>query len=189
MKRDLGIDDVLVKKEPFNPDTLPEDMPDSVKQDIGKSMQGKYLYEIKTVHKSSSGEFLEFELSDESDGTQKIFSLAGPFLDSLKKGHVVCIDDLCDNLHPELVKFLVGLFNNKKTNPGNAQLIFTTHETSLLNQKILRRDQIWFCEKNKAQETQLYPLSNFRPRRGVANLELAYLSGRYGALPYISESH
>ncbi|ENM3988598.1 ATP-binding protein, partial [Vibrio cholerae] len=80
---------------------------------------------------------------------------------------------------------LVSLFHNKETNPKNAQLIFTTHETSILNQDVFRRDQIWFCEKNDNQETTLYPLTDFSPRKEKENLELGYLSGRYGALPFV----
>jgi AAA15 family ATPase/GTPase len=79
----------------------------------------------------------------------------------------------------------VQLFHNEETNPHNAQLVFTTHETSILNQDVFRRDQIWFCEKGDEQSTSLYPLTDFSPRKGRENLELAYLSGRYGALPFI----
>lgn len=103
----------------------------------------------------------------------------------MENGHVLFIDELHNSLHPKLVRFLVELFHNPKTNPKNAQLIFTTHETSILNQEIFRRDQIWFCEKDTEQATKLYPLTDFSPRKGRENLELAYLSGRYGALPFI----
>lgn len=184
---DLGIDDVRVTKEIFNPKDLPQDMADTVRQMIIREMENEELYNVKTIHRDSHGEFVEFDLEDESDGTRKIFALAGPFLDSLERGHVVFIDELPDNLHPALLKLLVGRFNNKETNPGNAQLIFTTHETHMLDQNILRRDQIWFCEKDKTQATRIYPLTDFRPRKMRENLEAAYLSGRYGAVPYIPE--
>jgi AAA15 family ATPase/GTPase len=85
-----------------------------------------------------------------------------------------------------MVKFLVELFHNSSTNKSNAQLIFTTHETSILSQDVFRRDQIWFCEKrNKA--TVLYSLVEFKARKGVTDLEKAYLSGRYGALPFFKD--
>ncbi len=185
---DLGIDDVRVTKEIFNPKDLPQDMSDTVKQVLIREMENEELYNVKTIHRDSEGESVPFDLEDESDGTRKIFALAGPFLDSLERGHVVFIDELPDNLHPALLKFLVGRFNNKKTNPGNAQLIFTTHETHMLDQTILRRDQIWFCEKDSTRATRIYPLTDFRPRKMRENLEAAYLSGRYGAVPYIPES-
>ena len=79
---------------------------------------------------------------------------------------------------------MVQLFHSNVTNPNNAQLIFTTHETSILSQDIFRRDQIWFCEKDKDQATQLYPLTDFSPRKGREKIEASYLAGRYGALPY-----
>ncbi len=184
---DLGIDDVRIEKEKFNPQEFPQDMPDTLKQAFIKEMEDKELYSIRTVHHGSEGESIEFDLEEESKGTQKMFSLAGPFLDSLVNGCIVFIDELGGSLHPDLVKFLIGLFNNKKTNPANAQLVFTTHETHMLDQTILRRDQIWFCEKDDTQATRVFPLTDFRPRKMRENLEAAYLSGRYGAVPYISE--
>jgi len=98
------------------------------------------------------------------------------------------IDELHDTLHPKLVQFLVKLFHDNETNSKNAQLVFTTHETSILNQDLFRRDQIWFCEKDDAQATRIFPLTDFSPRKGREDLEAAYLSGRYGAVPYIRGS-
>lgn len=182
---DLSIEDILIEKMPFDVKVLPDDMPEYVKDAIAGDLKDKELIDIKTVHKSSDGKLVTFDFSDESDGTQKLFSFAGPWIDSLANGYVLFIDELHDNLHPRLVQFLVKLFHSNETNPKNAQLVFTTHETSILNQEEFRRDQIWFCEKDKQQATVLYPLTDFSPRKGRENLELAYLSGRYGALPYI----
>jgi AAA15 family ATPase/GTPase len=128
---------------------------------------------------------VDLDLRDESDGTQKMFAFAAPWLETLERGRVLVVDELHDNLHPALVQFLVTLFHSPATNPRGAQLVFTTHETSILNQDILRRDQIWFCERDERQATRLYPLTDFSPRKGLENLERAYLSGRYGALPYL----
>jgi len=183
---DLNIEDVLIDKEEFDIKALPDDMPEHIKVEIAAKMKGKKLIDIKTVHKSIEGNPVTFEFDDESDGTRKLFSFAGPWIDSLANGYVLFIDELHDNLHPRLVQFLVQLFHSRETNPNNAQLIFTTHETSILNQEVFRRDQIWFCEKDQHQATSVYPLTDFSPRKGKReNLELAYLSGRYGALPYI----
>lgn len=184
---DLDIHDISIEKEKFDKKSLPADMSDSMKDIISSNMEGEDMYDIKTIHNTSDGKLVPLEISEESDGTQKLFALAGPWIDSLKNGYVVFIDELHDNLHPNLVKFLVKLFHNNKTNVNNAQLVFTTHETSILNQDIFRRDQIWFCEKDEAQSTSLYPLTDFSPRKGRENLEVAYLSGRYGALPYVRE--
>ncbi len=182
---DLHIDDVLVELIPFDADTLPTAIPEPLRDMIAGDMKDKKIFDIKTVHKDDEGKPVDFDFVDESDGTRKLFSFAGPWIDSLTKGYVLFIDELHDNLHPRLVQFLVQLFHNLETNPNNAQLVFTTHETSILNQEIFRRDQIWFCEKDKNQATVLYPLTDFSPRKGRENLEAAYLSGRYGALPLI----
>ena len=182
---DMDIEDILVEKKPFDTDVLPADIPVQLKDAIASDLKDKQILNIKTLHKGADGKSVTFDLKEESDGTQKLFSFAGPWIDTLANGHVLFIDELHDNLHPRLVQFLVQLFHSNETNPNNAQLIFTTHETSILNQDVFRRDQIWFCEKDEDQATTLYPLTDFSPRKGRENLELAYLSGRYGALPYI----
>lgn len=182
---DFHIDDILVESRPFDPDTLPTDMSEPVREAIAGDLKDKKILDIKTVHKGGDGDPIVFDFEDESDGTRKLFSFAGPWIDSLTNGYVLFIDELHDNLHPRLVQFLVQLFHSQETNPNNAQLIFTTHETSILNQEVFRRDQIWFCEKDESQATVLYPLTDFSPRKGRENLEAAYLSGRYGALPFI----
>jgi len=182
---DLNIEDIIVETKPFDINALPNDMPDQLKDVIAGDLKDKQLINIKTVHKSIDGEIVSFDFKEESDGTRKLFAFAGPWIDTLANGYVLFIDELHDNLHPRLVQFLVRLFHNSETNPKNAQLVFTTHETSILNQDEFRRDQIWFCEKGEDQATTLYPLTDFSPRKGRENLELAYLSGRYGALPYV----
>ncbi|MFV1873185.1 MAG: AAA family ATPase [Oleiphilus sp.] len=184
---DIHIDDILVETKAFTPTDLPDDMPEALRDVIIGEMKGQKTREIKTVHNDSDGKPVLFDFKDESDGTQKLFSFAGPWIDALKNGYVLFIDELHDNLHPRLVRFLVELFHSPDTNPKNAQLVFTTHETSILNQEVFRRDQVWFCEKNKAQATDIYPLTDFSPRKGRENLELAYLSGRYGALPFVKK--
>ncbi len=182
---DVDIDDIHIEEKPFDSNTLPIDMPEHVKNTLVNDLRDKKILDIKTVHTDSEGQRVNFDIDEESDGTQKLFAFAGPWIDSLANGYVLFIDELHDNLHPRLVKFLVELFHSTETNPKNAQLVFTTHETSILNQEVFRRDQIWFCEKDEQKATRLYPLTDFSPRKGRENLELAYLSGRYGALPYV----
>lgn len=184
---DLNIHDIQIGKEKFDPDSLPDKIPDSAKEEIIKQLKNKDIINIKTIHKTTTDKLIPLELDEESEGTQQVFSLAGPWLDVLENGYTLVIDELHNNLHPKLVKYLVSLFHSNKTNPHNAQLIFTTHETSILNQDVFRRDQIWFCEKDKIQSTSLYPLTDFSPRKGRENIESGYLSGRYGALPFVRE--
>jgi AAA15 family ATPase/GTPase len=182
---DLDIHDVIVEPEKLTAKHLPADMPEDIKSKVLIDHKDQLVYDIKTVHQSKQGRSINFAFDDESDGTRKFFGFAGPWLDSLKNGYVLCIDELHDNLHPKMVQFLVSLFHNNETNPNNAQLIFTTHETSILNQDVFRRDQIWFCEKSTDQATKVFPLTDFNPRKGRENLEANYLAGRYGALPYV----
>ncbi|ODT24699.1 ATP-binding protein [Hyphomicrobium sp. CS1BSMeth3] len=128
----------------------------------------------------------KFEYADESQGTQKLFSLAGPILDILKHGKVLVIDELDRSLHPLLVRQIVNTFHDPEQNKRGAQLVFTTHDTSLLDGHLLRRDQIWLAEKQQDQSSALVPLTEFAPRKGEA-LEKGYLSGRYGGVPILAE--
>lgn len=183
---DLGINDLEVKSELFDPASLPDDMPAPLKEIFTKEMKDHKVVEVSTVHFTDTGDKVVFDLEEESDGTKRFFEFAGPWINCLKKGNVLFVDELNNHLHPKLVEFLVSLFHDSKINTKNAQLVFTTHETSILNQNMFRRDQIWFCEKEHQKGTRLFPLSDFNPRKDRENLELAYLSGRYGALPLVN---
>lgn len=122
-------------------------------------------------------------LTDESDGTRKLFEFAGGWLRALEWGATLFVDELDRSLHPHMTRFLVGLFHSSG-NDKNAQLVFTTHDTTLLDTELMRRDQIWFVEKDKNRSTHLYSLLEYSPRKDEA-LERGYLKGRYGAIPFI----
>lgn len=141
---------------------------------------------IFTQHLNRNNDIIKFDFNVESTGTKKFFSMIGPLLDILSNGGVAFIDELELSFHPYLTKFVIDLFNNPKTNKNNAQLIFTTHETSVLNKDVFRKDQIYFCEK-KNKATQLYSLLEFKPRKDAQNWEKSYLGGRFGAVPFFSE--
>ncbi len=178
---DMDIEDIEIEDNTYNRNKAAHS--GTISSAFAALSEGRKLLNVKMWHKDNSGNKVALNLEDESDGTQKLFAFIGPWLDSLEKGHVLLIDELHDNFHPLMVKFLVDLFHSNITNKSNAQLIFTTHETSILSQDVFRRDQIWFCEK-KNKATELYSLVEFKARKGVTDLEKAYLSGRYGALPY-----
>jgi AAA15 family ATPase/GTPase len=145
---------------------------------------------IRTAHKifNQAGEpisSVNFSLQqDESDGTEKLFYLTGPLVDVLAKGSVLVIDEMEARLHPMITRALIGLFNSKETNPQNAQVIFTTHDTNLLSNKAFRRDQIWFTEKDRYGCSHLYSLAELKVRND-ASYEDDYLDGRYGAIPFL----
>jgi uncharacterized protein len=125
-----------------------------------------------------------FELQDESEGTQRLFAFAGPLLEMFRDGRVLWVDELDRSLHTLLVRQLIGMFHDPEINRGGAQLVFTTHDTALLDADMLRRDQIWFTEKDSDQATKLFPLTDFSARKNEA-FEKGYLSGRYGAIPIL----
>ncbi len=162
---------------------ITHNLPSPLRDLLTSQLAGSKSVQILTRHQTQEGESVEMDLSDESDGTRKMFCYAGPWMDTLANGNIMVVDELHDNLHPLLVHYLVEMFHSPELNPHGAQLIFTTHETSILDQALFRRDQIWFCERQPDQSTQLYPLSDFAVRKGTENIERGYLSGRYGALP------
>lgn len=190
-RADLDIEDIVVEETELNKTNLmQENIPQKIKQmmqtDLEKGARLKKT-DIKTIHTNQQGKQILFDMLElESQGTQKFFKLIGPWVEALEQGYTIVVDELNTHLHPLMTKFLVNLFHNEDLNKSNAQLIFTTHDTSILNQDVFRRDQIWFCEKqNKA--TKLYPLSDFKVRKDKTNLENDYLLGRFGALPYFKE--
>jgi len=129
--------------------------------------------------------------TEESEGTKKFLRFAGPILESITRGEVVCIDELDAKFHPLLTRAIVRLFNSS-ANTKNAQLIFTTHDTNLLQFGDLRRDQIWFTEKDQYGATDLYSLAEFKTGKGlkVRNDEAYaknYIQGRYGAIPFLGD--
>ena len=179
-------------------ENLPKDMPDTLKDDIRQKVKNEsaiFLSGIQTYHNKydkynkNKGQ-IEFSLEDdESNGTSKFFSLTGPVIDSLANGNILLVDEFETKMHPNLVCHIVALFNSKKSNPNNAQLIFNTHDTNLLNSGLFRRDQIWFIEKNKYGEANLYSLADFKTKnvRKKSAFEENYVRGKYGAVPYLAD--
>lgn len=145
-------------------------------------------FDLRFHHLTTDGSTAEFSLDDESGGTRNLLFLSAPMLDMLEKGNVLLVDELDTSLHTLLVRELVRLFNHPATNTGNAQLIFTTHDTSLLDAAgLFRRDQIWLMDKAADQASSLVALSDYSPRKNEA-LERGYLIGRYGGIPFLDRS-
>lgn len=147
----------------------------------------KMVDKIETLrlhHRAKDGNNVPMAIADESSGTSAFFGLLGPCLEALSTGGLVCIDEFNASLHPLLATRLVQMFNSPESNPKGAQLIFNTHDTNLLHRAIMRRDQIWFTEKDEEGATHLYPLSDFKTRIHQ-NFEKGYLEGRYGGIPFL----
>lgn len=202
---DVGIQDIIISEnENTNIKKVLESLPMKLAQEvIGKlkieDLQNleegvnkhKFISkEISAVHKKfdMNGNFVgdvSHNFGIESRGTQKIFELAGPIIDTMYNGGILFIDEIQNSLHTKLVLGLVDFFVKNKLNI-NAQVIFTTHDVNILDANILRRDQFWFVEKNEYGESELTCLVDFEEHvRKDANIDKDYLRGRYGAIPYL----
>jgi uncharacterized protein len=192
---DLGIEDIAL--EPLDLSKLPEDMPVKMKRMIEKKMKDddtNFISDVLTTHRKYDAQKkyvgnIQFSLEEgESSGTKKFFALTGPVLDALENGYILVIDELDSKLHPNLVSKIITLFNSKTLNPHNAQLIFNTHNTNLLNAGLFRRDQVWFTEKDKYGAATLFSLSDIKsPVRKNDKFEENYIRGKYGAVPYLTD--
>jgi len=159
--------------------------------DRNQGEEGPYWKGSPRFHLKHQSEHEEawLPLEEESKGTRTLFQVLLPILRAMEQGATLVIDELEASLHPSLAQQIVQQFNNPETNPNNAQLIFTTHDTNLLGttlgEPVLRRDQVWLTEKDTAGASVLYPLTDYKPRK-AENLERGYLQGRYGAIPFLA---
>jgi len=190
---DMGIEKLEVKSTElprFQPNNRGESLRNSLLR--AKAEDDGEFFTVRSTHRkfNSEGEPAGVECFDfdayESEGTKKLFALAGPIAAALRQGRVLVIDELDARLHPLLTSTLVRLFNSRETNPHHAQLIFTTHDINLLGSDLFRRDQVWFTEKDRVGATALYSLAEFRVRND-ASFERDYLKGRYGAIPFLGD--
>ncbi len=161
-KLDTGLDGIRIRK------TEPEDD-----------------YQIYAVHFVEGKEVL-WLFEEESMGTQRLLNLVFLMNVVFSSGCTVILDELGSNIHPNINRKIVRLFQNPKTNPKRAQLIFSSHDNTLQRDNLLRRDQIWFTQKRSDQSTKLYPLSDFKVRNDLA-IDRAYLDGRFRAVPFIPD--
>ncbi len=159
--------------------------------DIDEGHINPTLWQQEIVLQHQAGDDSSWlKLREESAGTQTLFRMAPSVFRSLQSGGLLLIDELESSLHPLLGLAIVNMFNCPQTNPKNAQIVFTTHDTNLLGTTLgeppLRRDQIWFTEKDSEGASKLYPLTDYKPRKSE-NLERGYLQGRYGAIPFLGD--
>lgn len=184
---DLGITGIDVEDEEVSNTTrkmleiIAEDSPEAFK---GLKLSGTFP-RPSLRHKTHEGGLEKtLPFSEESHGTQVLFGLAGSIVQTLSSGSLLCVDELDAGLHPLIAVEIVRLFNDPIQNPNKAQLLFNTHDTNILECGGLRRDQIWFTEKDSDGATKLFPLSDYKPRK-MENIKRGYLQGRYGGVPFI----
>jgi hypothetical protein len=199
---DVGINAVEVESAELDLEEISEDMPEELKEAFRK-MREKALQDkshetdrfmVANVHTrhdrfnaqgmKDGDEMLDLD-HHESEGTRKLFALAGPLVDTLKNGKIIVADEFDARLHPLLTQELIRLFNSQHTNPRHAQLVVATHDTNLLDNRLFRRDQIWFVEKDKYGATDFYSLAEYKGVRNDASYGKDYIRGRYGAIPYL----
>lgn len=178
------------------PENIPEDMKTAltsfiqILSETSNNSEGKLkMCQIKAQSKhkgvlenGDTGLF-NLELEDESDGTRKLMSLAPAIESVLEKGGVLLVDEIERELHPMLVNFIIAKFQSKNSNPNGAQIIFTTHNTELMNLEFMRKDQIYFTDKNREDgSSELYSVTDFTTKT-ADNIRKGYLAGKYGATP------
>ena len=191
-RADTGVEDIVkqaISKEQVL-DALPKNLPPVLQDLLAKNATGGAA--VKTIHSRFNGRnkpegTVEFDLGkEESAGTRQFFALAGPFLHTLSEGAVLFVDELNASLHPLLTRELVRMFNSS-ANRKNAQLVFVTHDQTLLDRKMLRRDQIWLVEKDRWGASDLFRLDSIKGIRKDANFEKEYMLGQLGAVPRITD--
>lgn len=150
----------------------------------------KDIYEIYSVHENENGEKIRFPFNNESKGTQKILTLSVWILLSLNMGTVLFIDELDAKLHPLILRYILKLYTNLDDNKQNGQLIFSSHNLVCLDSNDLRRDEIWFVEKEK-QKSTMFSLYDFKTYDSANYTDFDfgkhYLNGRFGAIPFLKE--
>lgn len=206
-KLDLSIEGFEVERAPNNAAAVRGDT--SSETDWGEGAEGALQQKtpsrpkalpaaVRTAHPKfdAQGRRVGEELLDlnshESEGTRKLFAFAGPLVIALQQGQRLFIDEMDARLHPLITSALIKLFHDKQSNPKGAQLIFVTHDTNLLSNRLFRRDQIWFAEKDGRGATHLYSLVEYKLDGGAgvrndASFENDYIRGRYGAIPFLGD--
>lgn len=195
---DLDIDDISIETSPVHSKKAREAITGMlVASRVNMNGSSIEAIELKSGHKKYDKsrnvigtEYFNFD-DFESEGTQKMFALSAPVLDTLQNGKVLIVDEFDARLHPLLTRNIIRLFNSSGSNPEGAQLIFNTHDTNLLDRDLFRRDQIWFMEKDGTASSQLYSLVEYKTDkksvRNDASFEKQYMIGKYGAIPFLGD--
>jgi uncharacterized protein len=184
---DISLADIEVKEKSFfqSPDFT--QLPKEVQEHLRESNPDAKIHDVQTVRLDNAKRNVRLPLYKESSGTQTLFDLIGPWLDVLDKGLTLVVDELNNGLHPLAFQHMIGLFCDPKINKNGAQLIFTTHDTSVTENDCIHRDQIWLVEKGDNLASVLTPLSDFKPR-DTRGFQKDYLHGRFGAVPRLRVS-
>jgi uncharacterized protein len=183
---DLDIEEIKLETRSLG-DLGMDDLPTEVRSALIKEMASQEVLEVRLERSmADTGLPVMLPWESESRGTQKLFALAWPWINVLRQGQILFMDEMDTSLHHSLVKFLIGMLNNPALNTTKAQLISTTHDTALLDNKIFRRDQFWMVERSGDRCSELYPISDFDIDKDEP-LQKRYLEGHYGGLPVLKQ--
>lgn len=182
---DIGLQDVY----PRHPDRLDDSLTDSVAERRMTRTSTDRRARLQFLHRGSVGN-VTLGMDDESSGTLRLLELASATLSALDNSGILLVDEIDASLHPLLTASLIRMFQSPTANSRGAQLVFTTHDATLLGsidgEDVLERDQVWFTSKGDDGSSELFPLAEFKPRREGENRQKRYLNGSYGAVPEIS---
>ena len=171
--------------------TFPEGFPEDKKAEIIRDFNERFKFKIKTKHRLYKGDeevgTTTMPLKEQSTGTIKFFNIIRLALNALAGGKVLLVDELDKSLHPNLTEVIINLFHNQKTNPRKAQLIFATHDVSLLSADLFGRDQMYLIEKDPFGASQITSIADFKGVRQNVPFEKWYLSGRFNATPKVNK--
>lgn len=185
---DIKIEGITTKETTAEEYTFPESIPEEVRSDfIEQNRYKAFITHQAFDDDKNTSDLIKFDLEDESEGTKSLFALGGLLLAALEKGNIIFVDELENSLHYKLSRFLVKLFHHPKTNPNNTQLIFATHETTLLSKGLFRKDQIWFTKKDKYGETDLYSAQDFDEVRDDTPFDKWHKEDKFNTEPNIKE--
>lgn len=184
---DTGIESIQIKIQESDEFIFPETLDDETKNKFISENRLKIKLNHPIYENGLKIGTIEFDIDEESTGTQKLLLFGSNMLDCLSDGDVLFVDELDKGLHPKLMQAIIRIFNNPKTNPNNAQLIFTTHDVSLLGADLFRRDQIWITEKDMNGISSYYTLADIKGVRADVPFEKYLLNGTFGGTPVINE--
>jgi len=183
---DTGINSISIKETKEDDFGFPESMSDERKRKILEENR----FQVETKHNLyDNGNIIgevKLELEKESSGTNRLLAVGGLILEALSDGTTFVLDELERSLHPHLTRIIIEMFNDPRTNPNNAQLIFATHDISILSSEFFRRDQIWFAEKDEKGNSSFYSLGDLKGVRKDVPFHKYYMKGLFGGIPNVN---
>lgn len=184
---DTKIENISIRETGEDEFRFPDNFPEEIKRMVINDNKDRVFARHLVFENGQVIGEIEQDMDEESAGTNILYALGGLILEKLDRGGLIVFDELDNSLHPKLVRFLIRLFNHPNTNPHNAQIICASHEVSLLDKELFRKDQIWITEKNKYGVSEMTRVSDFEGVREDVPFDKWYMAGKFGGQPSIKE--